>query len=145
MSQAASSYGAPPQVNRRDSQDQLQMMTQRMKQMSIQSPMYQGDGYGGPRSPYDHMQSSYVSSSGSERGGYYQAFYTPSAAPPSNSYSSVVSRGKDGTVGKLCAHCTCTLLMKRTWEFMSFFYFPPPLNSPNCHLRISFSITDVKT
>ena len=105
MPQTSSGYGAPPPVSRRDSQDQIHGMTQRMKQMTIQSqqPIYQNDGYGGPRSPYDHVQSSYVASLGNERGGYFQTYYTPSAAPPGNSYSNVVSRGKDGTVGKKCS------------------------------------------
>ena len=100
MSQSTPSYGPPPQVSRRDSQEQMQMMTQRMKQMTMQSPqsVYQSDGYCAPRSPYDHVQS-YVSPSGSERGAYFQ-YYTSSTAPPGSSYSSVVSRGKDVTVGK---------------------------------------------
>lgn len=99
MSQSTPSYGPPPQVSRRDSQEQMQMMTQRMKQMTMQSPqsVYQSDGYCAPRSPYDHVQS-YVSPSGSERGAYFQ-YYTSSTAPPGSSYSNVVSRGKDVTVG----------------------------------------------
>lgn len=97
MSQPSPAYGAATQLSRRDSQEQIQMMTQRMKQMTMQSgqPMYQSDGYGGPRSPYDHLQSSYVPSSGSERAAYFQ-YYPQSAG---NSYSNVVSRGKDVTAG----------------------------------------------
>ena len=88
MSQSTPSYGPPPQVTRRDSQEQVQMISQRMKHLN----MYQTDGYGGPRSPYDHVQPSYIASSGSERGAYFQYY------PPGNSYSNVVSRGKE--VGK---------------------------------------------
>ena len=90
MSQSTPSYGPPPQVTRRDSQEQVQMISQRMKHLN----MYQSDGYGGPRLPYDHVQPSYIASSGSERGAYFQYY------PPGNSYSNVVSRGKDVTVGK---------------------------------------------
>ena len=111
MPQTSSGYGAPPQVTRRDSQDQIHGMTQRMKHMSIQSqqPIYQNDGYGGPRSPYDHGPSSYVN----DRGGYIQTYYTPSVAPPGNSYSNVVSRGKDGTVGKMYTKIKCILLLEK--------------------------------
>lgn len=71
------------------------MLTQRLKQMSV----YSNDAYCGPRSPYDHVQSPYnISSSGSERA--YVQYFSPPAAPPGNSYSNVVSRGKDVPVGK---------------------------------------------
>ena len=85
-------YGAPTQINRRDSQEQI--ITQRMKQMTV----YSNDGYCGPRSPYDHVPSHYVSSPGSDSRGYVQYYGPP--APPGNSYSNVVSRGKDVAVGK---------------------------------------------
>lgn len=59
--------------------------------------MYPNDGYCAPRPPYDHVQSPYISPPGSER---YVQYYSPPAAPPGNSYSNVVSRGKDVAVGK---------------------------------------------
>ncbi|KAL9988510.1 hypothetical protein ACROYT_G002964 [Oculina patagonica] len=94
MPQPTPCYVAAPQLSRRDSQEQI--ITQRMKQMTL----YSNDGYcaAGPRSPYDHVQSPYVSSPGSDRGGYVQ-YFSPTAPPPGNSYSNVVSRGKDGPVG----------------------------------------------
>ena len=101
MSQPSPGY-APPQISRRDSQEQIQMMSQRMKQMTLQSsqPIYQSDGFCSPRSPYEHVPSSYVSSSGNDGGGYFGYYTQSSAAPPGNSYSNVVSRGKDVTVGE---------------------------------------------
>ena len=60
--------------------------------------VYSNDGYCGPRSPYDHVQSPYVSSPGSDSRGYVPYYGPP--APPGNSYSNVVSRGKDVAVGK---------------------------------------------
>lgn len=61
--------------------------------------LYSNDGYcPGPRSPYEHVQSPYVSSPGSDRG--YVQYFSPAAPPPGNSYSNVVSRGKDVPVGK---------------------------------------------
>ena len=83
-------------MGRRDSQEQL---PQRMKQMSLYPNDSQyPNGYCGHRPTYDH----YVSSPGSERQQYVQYFTSP-AAPPGNSYSSVVSRGKDVAVGKKCS------------------------------------------
>lgn len=94
--QTSSGFGGPPQVSRRDSHDQIHMMTQRMKQVSIQSqlPMYQNGTYHDSRFQYDQAPSSY-----NERSLYFGGYY--SATPHSNSYPNVVSRGKDGTVGKM--------------------------------------------
>ena len=103
MSHFSSGYGVPPQVSRRDSQEQIQMITQRMKQVSMQSqqPMYQNDAYCGSRLQCDHVPLPYAPSSGSDRATYFQGYYSPSATPHGSSYSNVVSRGKDGTVGKM--------------------------------------------
>lgn len=79
-------------MNRRDSQEQV--LTQRMKHMTV----YSNESYCGPRSPYDHVQSPYVSSPGSDSRGFLQYYGPP--APPGNSYSNVVSRGKDIAAGK---------------------------------------------
>ncbi|XP_074614028.1 roquin-1-like isoform X2 [Acropora palmata] len=105
--QTSSGFGGPPQVSRRDSHDQIHMMTQRMKQVSIQSqlPMYQNGTYHDSRFQYDQAPSSY-----NERSLYFGGYY--SATPHSNSYPNVVSRGKDGTVGIMTTPCSSPLTIQ---------------------------------
>ena len=86
-------YGPPPQYSRRGSQEQ--MLSQRMKQMTIQAPqpVYQPDGaYCPPRSPFEHLPAQYPSPSGVDRG-FYGPYYSQTA-PPASSYANVVPRGE---------------------------------------------------
>ena len=92
--QTSSGFGAPPQVSRRDSHEQIHMMTQRMKHVSIQS-LYQNEPYCGSRFQYDQAPPPPYG----ERSPYFAGYY--SATPHGNSYPNIVSRGKDGTVGKM--------------------------------------------
>lgn len=123
--QTSSGFGGPPQVSRRDSHDQIHMMAQRMKQVSIQSqlPMYQNGTYHDSRFQYDQAPSSY-----NERSLYFGGYY--SATPHSNSYPNIVSRGKDGTVGKMLYrfkkysffHGFWSCGWERPWEGLCFFF-----------------------